>query len=215
MAFLKQAPGRHGGMVRINVADMTAIHVNYWHREIQPVIDATPGRADRGWLWPRLFSKLVPLHRGVMSRPITPLCIEVQDDRGDIVPAAMLLLCENYPWLAQKNPRELSTFTWFLTSAPDWALGNLRVPNPPKLGTALIDSALVNSLTTGNQGRMWLHAAPAGGTFLMGWYANTAGMTNHPANLPLPIWWRQNDGRYFSLDAATAQRLLVAQNHLR
>lgn len=109
------------------------------------------------------------------------------------------------------NPDSDSVYVWYLSVAPSRLLRFFLPFNsvPRRIGQACIDGAVERSLDLGHGGRLWLHAAPAGGTKLMDWYIATCGMKTVPGSVDrLPgiagLATRQNDGRYLYFDEAAA-----------
>jgi hypothetical protein len=170
--------------VDIKIAHMSLTDARYWETYIQPEIrriandEISKGlpltRADHRWPWVQMRAGL-PVAQWMAGRRCRALTIHLQDNSGNTVPAAMLLLIEEYPWLLQRarwlreafNFTKQSTFTWFLTSAPKTALRQRGVLKTPSLLRILIDTALVTSMNLGLKGRMWLHAAPGRGQLVV------------------------------------------------
>jgi hypothetical protein len=198
----------------------------YWHRRIQPSIRELPDRADRNWNWP-LFRVAFPIAQRAAGHRCLALTISLANSAGRGVPAGMLLLIENYPWLAprpwerlgERGPRKGSTFTWFLSAAPTARLRELGVSEPPPLGAVLIDTALVASMNLGHQGRMWLHATPIGGPRLLDFYLKRGlSRVNAGFRIPKALWpmaGQRSDGRHFYATSRIAKVLLNALNTQR
>jgi hypothetical protein len=208
--------------VDIKIDFMSVGDAWFWDQQIQPDIRAEhvqsllsggPPRADYYWQWTGL-RLLFPLSQWLQNRRCRALAVFVQNDQGEAVPAGMLLLIEQYPWPLPAAGSGDSTFTWFLATAPKATLQRLGVPDPPSVGRILIDTALVTSETLGLNGRMWLHAAPVGGPWLMTYYTKKCGLLPMAAGTRLP-WFQVSDGRHFYATAALASTLMSALNITR
>jgi len=137
----------------------------------------------------------------------------VDDDAARFLPCALILLLGRD--VALDDHARRSTFTWFLTTAPEAAL--LTIPEyrlsedtlPRRLGTITLDVAITHSLNHLARGRVSLHADPKGGQPLLEWY-QTRGMTVLPPDRKLPVGPRRlfapSDGRYcyYTVSAALA-----------
>ncbi len=116
------------------------------------------------------------------------------------------------------NHAKRSTFTWYLTTAPDGALLDIKDYQmdedelPKRLGTIALDVSVTHSLNHVARGRMSLHSDPNGGDWLLRWYQKR-GMAVLPEDKKLPVgprrWFKPNDGHYCYYTIATA----VAESH--
>lgn len=214
--------------VDISIEHMTIEEAHFWDRYIQPDIRAIAAeematlkpltRADHHWKWVQIRMAL-PLAQSLVGRRCRALTIMLENSAGKGVPAGMLLLIEDYPWLF-RTPWRLgnvfsrqSTFTWFLASAPKKTLGRLGVPKTPSLLRTLIDTALVTSISLGHSGRMWLHAAPNGGQILFDLYSRKCKLMNAPSGKRVPKMSRRivsipSDGRHFYATPSLARQLV-------
>lgn len=214
--------------VGIKISDMSVNEADFWDAKIQPEIrriamkeiseGAPLTRPDYKWPWGRMRRGL-PLAQGLVGRRCRMLTLSLKSDAGKAVPAGMLILIEKYPWLLQNGRlfrfgfAKESTFLWFLSSAPKDALQAQGVRETPSLIRALIDSALVTSISQGLKGRMWLHAAPQGGVKLFDTYANRCKLKNvEPGakipRIPRPFSGVSSDGRHFYATPGLARRLI-------
>lgn len=158
--------------------------------------DAT--RADRDWDW-RWEIPLLTFGGGLVRRPrMFQLCLAATN-----FPLAMVSLLENERWI--EDTSQSSVFVWYLTGAPRQAV--VAHGTPKLLTAAALDIAVAVSLNGAAQGRLWLHAAPEGGTALLDWYQRR-GLKRVPAEATLPgplLRRRVNDGRYFYLTTTTGE----------
>lgn len=220
MDFISFAKGKASkGAVPIEVVPMTADYAAFWHQAIQPFTEtAAVPRADRRWHWGLLFhaARFLPRARCY--------CVTTPAPSGDSVPAGMLLVIGDYPWL--RSRRYKSTFLWFLAAAPDSAMTALGITDPPSLGRALVDTSIVDSYRSGHDGRIGLHAAPSGGVRLFDFYKNACNLLNLPRFLVLPLSAASvqqtlanlpvaNDGRFFYTDNACATSFINHWSHWR
>lgn len=79
---------------------------------------------------------------------------------------------------------------------------------PKLLMQIAIDVAITHSFQSGHDGRIGLHAAPAGEGALVRKYEHDCGMIRLPVDAPLPLGFRRlmapNRGRYFYHSEDTA-----------
>lgn len=122
----------------------------------------------------------------------------------------MMSIVEEYPHLA--NNSKSSLFVWFLSRAPDaylrTALRAGRDGVPKLLMQIGVDVAITHSFDLGHEGRIGLHAAPAGADLLLRKYEHDCGMVRLPEGVALPLGFRRvmapNRGRYFYHSEETA-----------
>lgn len=219
-----------GSWASVKVSDMSVDDAEYWEANVQPEIrriaqlELSEGRpltrSDYRWPWHQM-RRALPVAQAMVGRRCRFLTIFLQDASGNAVPAAMLALIERYPWPLQRAKRfrfrfgfvNESTFTWFLSSAPRSALRGLGITKTPSLIRVLIDTALVTSVTLELRGRMWLHAAPAGGDRLLETYLKKCKLrrvklgTRIP-KLPRPFTGVLSDGRHFYATSRLARVLI-------
>jgi hypothetical protein len=224
--------------VEIAIVHMTPEHAQYWDAVIQPAIRTIGdqerregkkhSRADHYWRWPRL-RVLLPLAQSLIKRRCRALTVLLQrdliwqepwqgppkrEDDPKAIPAAMILLIESYPWLLPTTRTRHSTFTWFIAAAPKKVLQELGVVATPSLGSILIDTALITSITLGYQGRMWLHADRRGGQRLFDFYSKKCNLLNVSDGFPLPSG-SLSDGRHFYATSKIAKKLLYGLKQSR
>lgn len=174
------------------------------------MISRDRSRPDRNWDWGRLIPVLIifggRLRRGRLFQ------MTVGSDQR---PAAMVALLENERWPA--DHLMTASFLWFVSTAPRALLetsdGNGSGCTPRLVGRAARQIAVIVALSGAAEGRLWLHADPRGGQPLFDWYSNLGMAIVDPQSVPILPGYnaslppRTNDGRYFCLDAAAAQRL--------
>jgi hypothetical protein len=210
--------------VEIFIVSMTSDHARFWHQKIQPQIRQQVEqekivRADYNWHWVRMRHWL-PLSQQIQNRRCFAYTILLRKDspgaNGAFAPAAMLLGIESYPWLLPTISVKRSSFAWFLTSAPKDVLKepDIGVSNAPALGRILLDTAMVTSENAGHKGRIWLHAAPAGGQALFDWYIRR-GLDHVSPGTTVPPLGLRSDGRHFFADSSLAKRLMRELNVCR
>jgi hypothetical protein len=166
---------------------------------------------DNDWNW----MLHVPLTRlfgiALAKRPVGYTVGIAAHETGVFIPCALVLLLGRDR--ALDNHAKRSTFTWYLTTAPDEALLNIadyRLQEdelPKRLGTIALDVSVTHSLNHVARGRMSLHSDPMGGNWLLEWYQNR-GMTVLPEDEKLPFGPRRlfkpNDGHYCYYTVADA-----------
>lgn len=77
-----------------------------------------------------------------------------------------------------------------------------------------LDAAIVASIEAGFEGRLLLHADPAGGQELFDYYTYF-GLKSLDASLPIDILRATNDGRYFYADEKTAAYIVRRNKRYR
>jgi hypothetical protein len=188
--------------------DMTAQDAAWWDFRVRPLHRAVnPPRADRGWFWSTLlpFAHLVQLSKRRFCRP---LVIWAEDDDRQLLRVGMSIMIEHYPHLEAEDP-SAAQFIWFISGADKEVFRDtFNMSHPPKLGRILLDIAMVLSENAGDEARIGLHAAHAGGDALLAIYQNL-GLLSLPDQAPMPVGVRRgNDGRFFYTDPVTGGTLL-------
>lgn len=209
--FVRKAPTRSGTDVALRVTAMEPSHVLWWQSHVQPLIDADSERVDCDWNW-MLYAPLTRLF-GVATgkRPVGYTVGIEAPDSDQFIPCAMVLLLGRDR--ALDNHAKRSTFTWYLTTAPEQALTTIDdyhlSPDqlPLRLGTIALDVGVTHSLNHAARGRVSLHSDPRGGKRLLGWYQRR-GMSVLPEDQRLPIGPRRlfkpSDGNYCYYTRAAA-----------
>jgi hypothetical protein len=163
----------------------------------EPYVQGDAQRADRAWDW-RITIPALAFAIGAARRPrMFQVCLAATDH-----PLAMVVLLENERWIA--DPAMPAVYVWYLTGAP--AIATSGHGQPRLLTSAALDIAVTVSLNSRALGRLWLHAAPEGGTRLLDWYRNR-GLEPVPASATLPqprVGRRRNDSRYFQMKPEAA-----------
>ncbi len=212
--MIRSLPLANGLSIGIAFQRINSVGVlNTWQRDIQHCIAAL-GRPDSGWNW-RNISRMAAVIGIRQSPSIFALMVS---GATTAYPSALVCLLEDtvYPM----DPDFGAVYVYYMSAAPEACLTAIaRRDEIPKLGgQALIDLAIQRSLARGHDGRVWLHAAPAGGQGLFDWYRNACGMQLVPGNVTLPGMRRfatGNDGRYFYHDDRSAQHALARLSQYR
>ena len=187
---------------------MTKDHAEYWDEHVQPRIDRDhPERADQAWDWPVIWRFIRWLGKGLRQEPMT-LTLDVELSDGRLIPCGMFAGMLSYPFPVRPDAK--SCFVWFMTAAPPEVLPKLlgcsAADAPRRLTRFCLDIGLTLSFRRGHDGRVWLHASPAGAR-LPAWYEEQ-GMANLMQQVKLPFGPRAllkpNDGRYFYYDEPRA-----------
>lgn len=211
--FVDRAPTRSGGEVKIRVTPMMLAHVLWWHSHVQPVIDSDPNRVDRDWNWLLYFPFAAVVGTALRRKPAGYVIGIVTEKEKHLIPCAMVILLGRFP--ALDNHKKKSAFTWYLTTAPDEALLNVKEYNltedmlPKQLGSIAMDVVITHSVNHRSKGRVALYADKKGGDTLLNWYKKL-GFKVLPSNQRLPSsprrLFKPNDGRYcyFTPKAAMA-----------
>ena len=216
--FVRRAPTRDGEYIELRVANLEPSHVLWWHSHVQPIIDEDPNRVDNDWNW-MLFAPLTQLFgMATAKRPVGYTVGIAAHETDQFIPCALVLLLGRDRALDDHARR--STFTWYLSTAPDAALLTIddyaleQGQLPKRLGSIALDVGVTHSLNHVARGRLSLHSDPAGGDRLLGWYRKR-GMTVLPEGKRLPPGARRlvkpSDGHYcyYTIaDAVAASRSL-------
>jgi len=203
--YLKHVPTRFGTDAKVVVREISGATISLrtpdrvvkWMTSVHdPYISGMAERADSTWRWNRI-AKIV-FGVGALRKPrMLQLCA-----RGSNFPLGMVAILENERWPG--DPRKPAVFVWYLSAAPPRAV--MDQGGQKALTAATLDIAVTISLNGPAEGRLWLHAAPAGGETLMDYYLKR-GLEPIPRNAIIPgsmIAPRDNDGRYFKLTEESA-----------
>jgi hypothetical protein len=191
-----------GASLQVEFVPVTSAIAVDWNSNVQPLIRQLHAngnrRADHKWNWHWIY---------LLGRTFgwTLLALRLVSRPGRPSILGLIATVDDKPWPidAQLN----SNYVEFLCAAPDQHLelcadGGAQ---PTAVGTALVDSALVRAWLDGRAGRVWLHAAQAGGDELVRWY-HGRGFKRIPeeTSIPhphtaLPLGAR-NDGRFMYQD---------------
>lgn len=185
-----------------------------WHTDVQPLIKRDQSRPDANWNWPFNIIPIVlfghPHRRGRIFQ------ITLGTERR---PAAMIAVLTNERWCL--DPQKSAAFVFYLSAAPAAWLGMHDAsgnPITPKMvGQATLDVALCIALNECD-GRLWLHAAPQGGTTLLNWYQHCGLQLVDPgrhSSLPGFIIGRINDGRYLCIEGDASRQAYAAHSQFR
>jgi hypothetical protein len=188
-----------------------------WQRLIHaPFIAQDTTRLDRAWNWPRYLTASYFLN-DVHGRLTEAFQIVVSSPSGRAVPVGLAMLVSGYPH--QGGAGEMSTFIWFLTSAPAVALRAFGVTDRFVVMPLLLDTAVQASRWQGLHGRVALHAdhrgTPSQQDDLVKRYL-ACGLTrrNHLKGSLLSRFRRMDD-RYFVYDEASAHACTLKWDPLR
>lgn len=205
------APTRGAGTAPVVVEVASKRTFEQWSKIVQPKIAEDPRRLDREWNWQnivRLQGKLGQL-LGQQTNCYT-INVPYGRDGQETIPGAMILVCENFP--ALDNHLLRSSFVWYLSTAPASVYKSCSISedNTPDLGRICIDIATTLSFGNRNEGRLGLHADPAGGHWLYNFYWQKCELRVLASDATLP-GVRKNDGRYFFADVKVAD--VISRHH--
>lgn len=171
-----------------------------------------PIRADVKWNWRRImiYAKLFGF-----SAPPTPsplgiaygwcLALDFQNGALPHVPIGLLTLVPEFECTVQHQNRPRG-FVWYLSDAPAEHYAQLQVDRVIGVAATLLDMSIQTRTDLGLDRCTILHADPHGGDGLLNFYTGKCNMIQLPRGQgisPMRPRWR-NDGRYFSMDNATA-----------
>jgi len=221
--FVRRAPTRSRDFINLHVTHMRPEHALWWQSHVQPIIDETPGRADRGWNWLVQFPFTTIAGKVLRQRPAGFTVGIVSDDPdGPLVPCVMVQLLGRFRLRARSVNR--SAYLWYLSAAPVAALVDIPehplTPDtiPKRLGTIGLDVAVTHSFNRRRRGRVALYADEAGGPQLLDWYQKR-GMEVLAPDQRLPRGIRRlvkpSDGRYCYYTDQGALEASVALDDLR
>lgn len=205
--FVSFLPGAAGGEpVPVTVAEGDVSDAEHWDREIQEPWIAQTDRIDAAWRWRRNYLRSAVVEAAV-GRELAYLLIQTPAPNGDAFTVGHVLLSNGYPYPPDRSLP--CVFLWYLAGAPSEAAAAAGVPPYKGLLAALVDAAIQFSYIRGFDGRICLHASPAGTT------AQQAELAERYKRVGLKPWtgrwfagwFRRNDGRYFFADEALAAKL--------
>lgn len=201
LIMVNKAPNKEGDLIPIVVSEMTIDHAKWWHSHIQPKIDDNPERADQYWNW-ILISASSNIAGKFLSKGPAGYSVGFDLD-GNFIPCGLIQLIGKFPYLIDRKKK--SVFVWFLAVAPFESLTSLKDVNisadkiPKRIGSVLLDIAVIHSFNIRNKGRTSLHASIEGGEKLLRWYSSR-GMEIYPKDEKLHFGIRRiikpSDGRY-------------------
>lgn len=177
----------------IDVVPMTWQSAWYWHRRVQPLIDQhyvkeadrrpedvyAGVRADVGWRWPAYYALAAAWNRArpaaAPAERAVAWCVMAATDLGPI-PVGMLTAVPAYASPHLGDEAKLG-FVWYLSNAPAEHYQVSGLPQMFDVAYALLDIAIQSRLDFGEDAAIFLHADPAGGPKLIGFYEVKCGMT--------------------------------------
>jgi len=207
---ISRAPTKSGVSLPVRITELTVEWTRRWHRWVQPFVNAVEGpQADKGWRWPLKWAETL-LVGSLFGQPPRGFVVGVQPDERSFVPCIIMSMVEDYPYLPDHTKSSL--FVWFLSRAPDAYLRTALHAGtdaiPKLLMQIAVDVAITHSFQLGMDGRIGLHAAPAGEDQLVRKYQHDCGMMQLPEDVLLPFGFRRlmapNRGRYFYHSEDTA-----------
>lgn len=205
--FVRELPTADGrGRLPVTVVESDISHAEAWDCEIQRPWIAGTGRIDAGWIWRTnyLRAALLETHAG---RHLAYLRLMTPAADGKAFTVGQMLLSDGYPY--PSNRKRPCVFLWYLAGAPAPAAAAAGVPAYKGVLAALVDSALQFSYIRGYEGRLCLHASPAGTSQqrdeLMERYRRV-GLKPWDGGWFVG-WFRRNDGRYWYADETLAAQL--------
>ncbi len=210
MNHVRRVPTKSDVGLPIRITELTVEWTRRWHRWVQPFVNAVDGpQADKGWRWPLKWAETV-LIGGLFGQQPRGFVVGVMPDDHSFVPCIIMSVVEDYPHLVDDT--RSSVFVWFVSRAPDPYLRTALRAEPdgvPKLlMQTAIDVAITHSFHLGHEGRIGLHAAPAGEASLARKYEQDCGMVRLPEDAPLPFGFCRvmapNRGRSFYHSEETA-----------
>ncbi len=207
--------------MRVKVVEADIEDAEAWDAEVQAKWIAGTSRIDASWSWRRHYLRSA-LVEAAVARPLAYLQIQAATPNGDAFPMGQVILVDGFPYPGDKTKR--CTFLWFLAKAPSGAVKEAGIPVCRGLLPALVDVGIQFSYICGHQGRLCLHASPAGTDEQREGLAEqyvSAGLERHTTSWFIG-WIRFNFGRlrpelgrYFIADEEIARRLTVKLDPLR
>jgi hypothetical protein len=202
--FIKRLPTSAGGVVDVRVREADYRHAAAWDRDIQPVIRRMD-RIDAPWKWSTLYLRSLFLELSA-GRRLGFLQLVTPGTAGAPFPLGQILLADGFPY--PPDDTLACAFLWYLAGAPNGAVVAAGATPCKAILAALVDAAIQFSYLAGYDGRICLHASPAGTE------AQRAQLLERYARLGLKRSserrigrLRRNDGRYFYADEQAAKLL--------
>lgn len=216
--FIRWLEAVDGSRLRVKVVEADILDAEAWDAEVQARWIAGTPRIDASWSWRRHYLRSA-LVEAAVARPLAYLQIQASTPSGDAFPMGQVLLVDGFPYPEDRARR--CAFLWFLAAAPSGAVKSAGITACKGLLPALVDVGIQFSYICGHEGRLCLHASPAGTpaqqTELEERYEN-AGLRRHTKRWLrgwFVGWIRPNDGRYFVADETIARTLTAKLDPLR
>lgn len=204
--FITSLPAADGSRIPVKVVEGDLSHAEAWDRDVQGPWIAKTDRIDAAWKWRRHYLRSVLLEMAV-GRRLAFLRLVTPAADGSAFTIGQVLLADGYPYPPDRTLP--CVFLWYLAGAPAEAAKAASVKSYKAVLAALVDAAIQFSYIRGYEGRLCLHASPAGSA------AQRSDLWNRYKQVGLKPWngglfagwFRRNDGRYFYADAALAATL--------
>lgn len=194
-----------GGTAVVRVRESDHSHAKAWDLNIQGPHITSSGRIDAGWSWSTLYRRSALLEM-VAGRSLAFLQLVAPNGAGNEFPLGQVLIADGFPYPPDESVP--CAFLWYLAGTPAAALRQAGVAPRKAVFATLVDIAIQFSVLSGYEGRICLHASPAGTPAQRGELMEryrTLGLKHWTGGWL--GWFRRNDGRYFYADAPTAALL--------
>lgn len=189
-----------------------------WQQLIQKPFVYPAGGIGHNWDWPALFIQCQVVET-MMGRDTGVYQLSVENDKGEAVPVAQIIVTLPYAWPGPKKSQGCA-FLWFMMSTPHEALKEYGVSERFSVMNVVLDTLIQISLEHGYGGRIGLHAA-AGSTV-----EETETLVKKYESYGLrkrqKRWWsffrfphRRDDGRFFYFNDEDALAFAEKQDDLR
>jgi hypothetical protein len=154
------------------VVPISAEIANYWHLHIQPY---EQNEVSKKWNWPKLIWRASQIEQ-TLGRRVYPVAIVAKNQQNRVIPVALMLTANNYPyvWDSSTSSFKNGTWVWFIQKAPVEYLNQVGLGTITTLRNS-IDAATVISMNIGTHGRLMLNSAPKGGEDLKNRYIKVMG----------------------------------------
>lgn len=219
--FIRYLDAVDGSRVRVKVVEADIEDAEAWDAEVQANWIAGSSRIDASWSWRKHYLRSA-LVEAAVARPLAYLQIQAATPAGEAFPMGQVILVDGFPYPGDQAKR--CAFLWFLASAPSGAVKAAGIPVCRGLLPALVDVGIQFSYICGHQGRLCLHASPAGTPTQREQLAEryeSAGLERHTKS-----WFigrvrfnfgriSPERGRYFIADERIARELTVKLDPLR
>ena len=205
--FISYLPGGDGrSRVPVVIAEADITDAEVWDRDVQAPWIARTNRIDSDWSWRKNYLRSALVETAV-GRELAYLQLQTSAANANAFTVGQVLLSNGYPYPPDRGLP--CVFLWYLAGAPPDAATAAGVPSYKGVLAALVDAAIQFSYIRGYDGRLCLHASPAGTD------AQRADLLERYHRIGLKPWnggwfagwFRRNDGRYFFADEALASKL--------
>ena len=186
---------------KIKIALAQRKDLSIWQEEAMPHEKSQAS----SWNWHRVY-KL-----GSMANTFLKQNTEIVTLSKNDTLVGLMLIAKDFEAMVEYGKKEKINFVWYLQGAPKGYLEEKGIDKKEfdiKIGTALLDTAIIKSFENVTEGRLLLHADPKAGDGLLEYYKTQGFKRIDDKNIKRISPARKNDGRFFYMNTANALNYL-------